>query len=100
MFFKYPTWIELGKMLAHARGVITYNGAGASVSAYVGSKTLILYDSEDPQTQGPFYFQADINLMAGNDATITNKEVKTVLRARTTFNMDEVAKRAREMFVF
>jgi ADP-heptose:LPS heptosyltransferase len=97
--FVYKDWIDLSKMLAFSRGVITYNGPIASISAYVGAKTLILYDSEDPQKYGPFYFLADVMVMAANDPTaVNNAGVGKVIKNRITFNMEEVAKRAFDFF--
>lgn len=58
--FMMKDWIERAKMLAFARGVVTFNGPAATVSAYVGSKTLVLFDREDPQRTGPYYFLADV----------------------------------------
>lgn len=43
-------------MLSFSNGVITYSGALAALSTYVGTNTLILFDNEDPQRTGPFYF--------------------------------------------
>ncbi len=98
--FVWHDMIELGRMLAQARGVLTYNGACGALSAYVGSRTLILYDIEDPQKTGPFYFLADVAVMGVNNPTLVNSNSgqKGSMKARTTFNMTEVAKKAFEFF--
>lgn len=98
--FVWHDMIELGRMLADARGVLTFNGYCGALSAYVGSRTLILYDSEDPQKTGPFYFLADVAVMGVNNPTLVNSTSgeKGVLKARTTFNMTEVFKKAHEFF--
>lgn len=97
-FFLQKDWIELGKMLAYARGVITYEGPIASVSAYVGSKTLILYDRRDPQREGPFYFLSDIALFTSKDSSVTLKESPSVLKGRTIFDMHAIQMKASEFF--
>ena len=96
--FVWHDMIELGRMLAQARGVLTYNGACGALSAYVGSRTLILYDIEDPQKTGPFYFLSDVAVMGVNNPTLVNSNSgqKGSMKARTTFNMTEVAKKAFE----
>lgn len=97
--FVYTSWIDLAKMLAFARGVITFNGAVASVSAYVGAKTLILYDSEDPQRMGPFYFLSDIIVLGVNDPTLANSTTsRGPIQERKRFNMNEVFEKAMEFF--
>jgi ADP-heptose:LPS heptosyltransferase len=90
--FAQKTWIELARMLAQSNGLITYNGPVATLCAYVGTRTLILYDREDPKRTGPFYFFADVVIVSG-------EEDKTgTLKARTKFNMVEVFNRACDFF--
>ncbi len=98
--FVYKSWIDLAKMLAFAKGVITYNGPLASMSAYTGSKTIILYDQEDPQRYGPFYFLSDIVVMGTNNPTLVNttSPQSGVLKNRVTFNMTEVFAKAMDFF--
>lgn len=94
----HKDWIEMGKMLAYSRGVITFNGPCASLAAYVGTKTLALYDSEDPQRYGPFYFLSDVMVIGTNDPTLSNNATGGVIKGRKTFQMAEVAKRALSFF--
>jgi ADP-heptose:LPS heptosyltransferase len=97
--FTYRDWIELGRMLAHAQGIITYSGPCGALGAYVGSKTLILYENEDPQKTGPFYFIADIAVMGINNPTLVNSTSDSkLIKDRVTFNMSEVAAKAWDMF--
>jgi ADP-heptose:LPS heptosyltransferase len=91
--FIYPSMIELARMMAFARGVITYNGPAATLSAYSGSRSLVLFDREDPSRYGPFYFLADTLVV--NPEAGTSKEV---LKPRSAFNMEEVAIKAFEFF--
>ncbi|HXH73761.1 MAG TPA: hypothetical protein VNJ08_02280 [Bacteriovoracaceae bacterium] len=85
--------IEIAKMMAHSRGVVTYNGPMASVSAYTGAKTLILCDREDPQRYGPFYFLGESVQMGPEDVS-----TEGVLKGRKIFNMGVVADRIHGFF--
>jgi ADP-heptose:LPS heptosyltransferase len=97
--FLYPSWIELGKMLAYARGVITFNGPLANLSAYVGAKTVVMYDSEDPRRYGPYYYLADSMILEVNDPTLVNSTAQTGLfQERKRFNMSEVFGKTFEFF--
>jgi ADP-heptose:LPS heptosyltransferase len=97
--FKFHDWIELGRMLAHAKGVISYSGPCAALSAYVGTRTLALYDVEEPQITGPFYFLADVSILGvSNPAVINRSRDPKVLKDRITFNMSEVFQRAWDFF--
>ena len=97
--FVHKTWIEMAKMMAFSRGVITFNGPAASLSAYVGTKTVILYDSEDPQRSAPFYFEAEILILGVNDPTLVNSSPSTgVLNDRKHFDMNEVFGKSYEFF--
>lgn len=95
------SWIDLAKMLAFARGVITYDGPMASFSAYLGAKTIALYEMEDPQRYGPFYFMADVITLNGNDPTVTLAQAPVpvgAMKGRIRFSMTEVARRAFDFF--
>lgn len=96
--FYYKDWIELGRMLSFSNGVITYSGATAALSTYVGANTLILFDNEDPQRTGPFYFLAEVSIMGVNNPTLVNSSETKVIKDRTTFNMTEVFNKAAEFF--
>ena len=98
--FVYYDWIELARMLAHSAGVITYSGAAGALSAYVGARSIILYENEDPQKTGPFYFLTDVAIMGVNDPTLVNSITSTsdVLKKRVTFDMTKVFEKACEFF--
>jgi ADP-heptose:LPS heptosyltransferase len=97
--YVHKSWIELGKMLSFSRGVITFNGSVASLSAYVGSKVVILYDSEDPKRYAPFYFQSEFLILGVNDPTLINSSQSSgILKDRKQFNMGEVASRSFDFF--
>lgn len=97
-FFFQKDWIDLSKMLAYARGVITYEGPLASVAAYVGAKTLIIYDRRDPQREGPFYFLSDIALFTSNDSSVTLKQAHSAIKGRTIFDMHAIHAKADQFF--
>lgn len=97
--FTYRDWIELGRMLSCANGVITYSGPVGALSAYVGSRTLILYENEDPQRSGPFYFLGEVAIMGVNNPTLVNSVSDSkILQDRVTFKMEEVASKAFDFF--
>lgn len=97
--FTYHDFIELGRMLAHSNGVITYSGACGALAAYVGARTLILYENEDPQKTGPFYTLADVVVVGTNNPNMVNQvESKGSLKDRTKFKMDEIFARAHQFF--
>jgi ADP-heptose:LPS heptosyltransferase len=98
--FHWHDMIELGRMLAFARGVLTYQGPCGALSAYVGTRTLILYENEDPQRTGPFYFLADVAVMGVNNPTLVNSTSAGTgsIKDRVTFNMEEVFKKMSDFF--
>lgn len=97
--FTYHDYIELGRMLAFAHGTITYAGPGGALSAYVGTRTLALYESEDPQKTGPFYFLSDVVVIGVNNPTMVNSTSDTkMMKDRKTLNMVEVFTKACEFF--
>jgi ADP-heptose:LPS heptosyltransferase len=98
--FHWHDMIELGRMLAFARGVLTYQGPCGALSAYVGTRTLILYENEDPQRTGPFYFLADVAVMGVNNPTLVNSTSAGTgsIKERVTFNMEEVFKKMSDFF--
>jgi ADP-heptose:LPS heptosyltransferase len=97
--FIHHDWIELGRMFAFSQGVITFSGAAGALAAYVGAKPVILYESEDPQKTGPFYFLADVAIMGVNNPGIIHTTTNDkVLKDRVTFNMNEVFAKAHEFF--
>ena len=97
-FYFQKDWIELAKMLAFAKGVITYEGPLASVAAYVGAKVLVLYDRHDPQREGPFYFLSDVALLTSKDSTVTLKQAPSILKGRTIFDMHAIQAKASQFF--
>ncbi len=95
----HKNWIELAKMLAFSRGVITFNGPVVSLSSYVGARTVVLYDSEDPQKTGPLFFLGESLMLNVNDPTLSWPETSTgSIKDRKKFNMQEVFGNAFEFF--
>lgn len=99
-FFKHQSWIELGKMLAHAKGVITYNGPAASLSSYVGTKTLILFDQEDPKRTAPFLFEGASNILQNSDPAVNSVPEKKgeSIKPRIRFSVDQIFQRVGTFF--
>lgn len=98
-YFFQKDWIELSKMLAYAKGVITYEGPAASVAAYVGAKVLILYDRRDPQREGPFYFLSDIALLTSKDSSVTHPiTTEASVKPRTLFRPEAIQDKAVQFF--
>jgi hypothetical protein len=99
--FFYNDWIELAKVLAFARGVLAYQGPLPAFAAYLGARTLILYDRDDPQRTAPLYFLTDIAFLSSSDPhamTVTPEVVPGSLRPRPKFNMEAVFEKAVEFF--
>lgn len=90
-FFPSKDWIDLAKLLAYSQGCITYSGPAACLAAYTGTKTLMLYEREDPKNSAPFYFQADINIVDIKDPThATVAAPAGSIKQRDSFNMESV----------
>lgn len=99
VFYTHTSWIELAKMLAFSRGLITFNGPIASLAAYMGTRTVVLFDTENPQRSGPLYFLSETLLLNVNDPTVSkNPSHSGSIRNRRMFNMNEVFGRAFEFF--
>jgi ADP-heptose:LPS heptosyltransferase len=97
--FYQKNWIELARMLAFAKGVITFAGPLGATAAYVGSRAILLYDREDAQRTGPFYFLADVLVLGVNDPSLVHSSKPSgSLQARKTFDMTEVFSRSVEFF--
>lgn len=97
--FVYKNWIELARMLAFSKGTISYSGAVGALAAYVGTKALILYENQDPQKTGPFYFLSDVSVVGVNNPTMINSITQTgSIKPRSTFNMTEIFTKACEFF--
>lgn len=99
IYFFQKDWIDLAKMLAFARGVISYNGPVVSVSAYIGTRTIALFDSEDPQKTGPLCFFADVLTLSANDPTLVESVSQNkLLKDRKRFKMPEIFEKAYDFF--
>lgn len=67
--FLNGNWIELGKMLANARGLVARSGASVSYATYLGTSALAIYESGDPRLDAPFYNFANWQLLDLRDPT-------------------------------
>ena len=70
--FLNGNWIELGKMLANARGLVARSGASVTYATYLGTDALAIYDSGDPRLDAPFYNFANWQLLDLRDPTKGN----------------------------
>ena len=97
--FIHKNWIEMSKMLAFSRGLITFNGPVANLSSYLGNKTIILFDSEDPRRLGPFSFLGDSIILDVTDPSVSlRQDTSSALKERKKFDMSEVFLRAKRLF--
>lgn len=99
-FVKSSNWIEIGKVFAHARGVISYEGAAPAIAAYTGAQTIALYDRQDPQKLAPFYFLADVMICGANDPALVQsvKSHSNAGQVRKIFDMTEIYQKAYDFF--
>lgn len=86
-------YIELSRMIAFSRGVITRNGVISCLSAYCGTPTLILNDRENSQILGPFHFLAEIKMI-----NLNFKAAGATLSEPARFSAEEVALSAFDFF--
>lgn len=68
--FLNPNWIELGKMLSHAKGLVARAGASISYATYLGTDTLAIYETGEPRKDAPIPFFANWQLMDLRDPSI------------------------------
>ena len=92
-FFIPENHIEIARMMSFAKGVITSNGSISALSAYTGASTLILYDKENPQILGPFYFLSEIKIMS-----LDFKSAGASMERPGRFSAEEVALNAYDFF--
>ena len=67
--FLSPNWIELGKMLAHAKGLVARGGASISYATYLGTDALAIYETGEPRRDAPIPFYANWQLVDLRDPT-------------------------------
>lgn len=67
--FLNANWIELGKMLSHARGLVSRAGPSVTFATYLGTEALAIYESGDPRLDAPFYNYANWQLLDVRDPT-------------------------------
>jgi ADP-heptose:LPS heptosyltransferase len=97
--YVHKSWIDLAKVLAFSRGVITFNGPLASFSSYVGARSVVLFDTEDPQKHGPLYFLGENLMLNVNDPNYGAAQTsKGVLKNKRRFRMLEVFGASFEFF--
>lgn len=100
--FLNSNWLELGKMLAHARGLVARSGASVSYATYLGTQTLAIYETGDPRKDAPFYNFADWRLMDLRDPTLSAATTPTIsaLKAKATVDPVMLFQLTSETFLF
>lgn len=100
--FLSPDWIDLGKMLAHAKGLVARAGASISYATYLGTDTLAIYETGEPRKDAPIPFYANWRLMDLRDPTIANtNQIKTeVIKPRAQVDPVQLFQQTSEMFHF
>ncbi len=105
--FLSPNWIELGKMLAHAKGLVTRAGVSASYATYLGTDTLVIYETGEPRRDAPLPFFANWQLMDLRDPTLiaapaaaTTATESAALKPRPMVSADQLFEVVSKMFYF
>ncbi len=99
--FLNPNWIELGKMLAHAKGLVARAGASVSYATYLGTDALIIYETGEPRRDAPIPFYANWQILDLRDPTSSQKlPVPGILKPRPQVSPDVLFQKTSEMFYF
>jgi ADP-heptose:LPS heptosyltransferase len=96
--FLSSDWIELGKMLTNARGLVCRAGATASYSTYLGTDALVIYENGDPKRDAPFYNYANWRLMDARPVPVTG--VPSGLRPKSGVDPVELFRLTLDTFRF
>lgn len=99
--FLNGNWIELGKMLSHARGLVARSGPSISYATYLGTSALAIYERGDPRLDAPFYNFANWQLLDVRDPTIGQTEqANGVLKAKAMVDPLVLFEHTNEVFRF
>ncbi|MBY0516725.1 MAG: hypothetical protein K2P81_07450 [Bacteriovoracaceae bacterium] len=101
--FLSPDWIELGKMLTHAKGLVARGGASVSYATYLGTDALAIYETGEPRKDAPIPFYANWQLMDLRDPTVTQAQPKVEgasIKPKPQVDPIELYKKTSEMFFF
>jgi len=99
--FVNPNWIELGKMLTQAKGLVARAGAVVSYATYLGTDALVIYETGEPRRDAPLPFFANWQLMDLRDPTLSNTPAsKGVIRAKPQVDPVVLFERTAQMFFF
>lgn len=99
--FLNSNWIELGKMLTHARGLVARSGPSITYATYLGTNALAIYERGDPRLDAPFYNFANWQLLDVRDPTIGQEEAASgVLKGRAVVDPVVLFQHTTDMFRF
>lgn len=93
----YKNWIELGRVLSQARGVICNLGSVALLSTYAGTATIIMVGSEDPKLSAPFYFFADWLLLDTKDPSVSHANPSDLIKGKPRVHPDVLFEKTIEL---
>ena len=72
--FYFEDLTQFAQMAAFAKGVIAHNSILTDVSTYLGTPSIILYETGQPQTTAPLYFVGTANIHSTSDMTLLKKK--------------------------
>lgn len=99
--FVNPNWIELGKMLSQAKGLVARSGAVVSYATYLGTDALVIYETGEPRRDAPLPFYANWQLMDLRDPTLSATPAsKSVLKPKPQVDPVALFERTSQMFFF
>jgi len=101
--FLSTNWIDLGKMLAHAKGVVGRGGASISYATYLGTDALAIYETGEPRRDAPIPFYANWQLLDLRDPTLaspTDKAVLGIVKPKPQVDPVMLFEKTSQMFFF
>jgi ADP-heptose:LPS heptosyltransferase len=101
-FFTKSNLIDMGKMMAQAKGVVTRTPFIGSYATYLGTDALIIYETGEPRQDAPVPFYANWQIMDLRDPTLkqATPESASAMKAKPVVNSDELLRKIHQMFYF
>ncbi len=99
--FVSADWIELAKMLAHAKGLVARAGASVSFATYLGTDALAIYETGEPRRDAPIPFFANWQILDLRDPTLSvSKPATGVVKPRLLVDPVVLFEKTAQMFFF
>lgn len=101
--FTKSNLIEMGKMLAQAKGVVSRNSFINSYSTYLGTDALCIYESGEPRLDAPIPFFANWQIMDLRDMTSIQQSTaveSVAVRAKPQVDPFALYQQVIQMFYF